>query len=142
MPLPEQPRHLKALLQSREELAAAEAALERALAVATGSGDERQMAVVRFNLAMTRRLAAPEEPEAPALAAVERLEELGLKDVLPWAYAEMGALAATPEAARAWAEKLAAYATNPNLRLLRLRLERRARTLAGDATPVPGLAEL
>ncbi len=130
------------LHQSLGEFGAAERALEQALKLASETGADRQLAVVRFNLEMTRLLASPEASDGPALEALERIEKMGVKDMLPWAYAELGAVAATPEAVRGWAEKLAAFATNPHLRLLRLELEQRARLLAGDDTPVPGLAEL
>lgn len=130
------------LLQSRGEYAAALEALGVALELATEMQDERLTAVTRYNLEMTRLRADAAYPPETVLGAVAALEEMQLNDVLPWAYAELGQLSATPDDARAWSEKLQGFDANPHLRLLRLLIEQRARALAGDHTAVPGLARL
>lgn len=130
------------LRQSRLEHAAAAQKFQRALRIAEQIGDERQAAVTRFNLEMARRQAGQEAECGASRAALQRLEELGLNDVLPWVYAEMGALGADADEVRQWAAKLAPFQANPYVQMLALRLEARARRMLGDDSAPPGLAEL
>lgn len=113
------------LHSARGEFSSAQKLLKRALRVAREIGDERQGAVVAFNLAMTRRRLDPTTDQDESRGALGRLEELQLNDVLPFAYAEMGAVATDEAEVREWRAKLEPFGANPHVRALADELERR-----------------
>lgn len=117
------------LKRHQGELRGSLEAFQGAHELATRVGDERQAATASFNLEMARRYLDPELDPSAAEDALSRFEKLGLNDVLPHAYAEMGLAASEASEASRWLEKLAPFLANAHVAELARELEERIAVL-------------
>lgn len=112
------------LAQKHGQMAQAIAHLAQALELAASLGDNRLSAVITYNLEFTRLLSG--DAGNQVTTAVDALESLGVNDVLPWVYAELGQVAPDAATARHWAMKMSAHASNDRLAELKQEVLQRA----------------